>query len=114
MASFSINGGGFVGYKQTSESDKQYSTTINPKFDLAKTIIDYNEYNAFVELMQSNEVYLAVPILNNPASEPLIYTHKFIPISVTNNSIGIWKPNIDKATVAKCTISLPNFKSQAN
>lgn len=114
MASYSINGGGYVGYKQTSEADKQYSTTINPKFDLAKTIIDYNEYNAFVELMQSNEVYLAVPILNNPASDPLIYTHKFIPISVTNNAIGIWKPTIDKATVAKCTISLPNFKSQAN
>ena len=113
MVSYAINGGGFVGYKQTSEGIKQYSTSITPKFDLAKTIIDYNEYNAFVELMQSNEVFLAVPIWQG-VNDPTIYTHKFIPITIENTSVGIWKPANDKATVAKCTITLPNFKSQSN
>jgi hypothetical protein len=114
MASFSINGNGFVAYKQNSEGVKQYSTTVTPTFEVAKSIIDFNEYNAFIEFMQSNEIYLAVPILNNPVSDPLVYTHKYIPIVVNNNSVGVWKPNQDKATVAKCTISLPSFKTQSN
>jgi hypothetical protein len=106
---------GNIGYTQNRLSTKNYSTQVMPTMQLVRQVEDIQEYYSFMEFMQSNEVYIAVPIANsNTSNTSTIYTHNYIPIQIQDTNVSLWKPEQEKATLAICNIILPSYKPQSN
>ena len=111
--SAAIQGGQFcTGYRgYVLSNSKTYDIEVQPTLKLVRQLTDETEHSAYVELLNSNLVYLCVPI---DGSLGVIYGHKFIPVVINTTSNVYWRKHIDKATVIQVSLTLPSYKTHSN
>ena len=111
--SVAIQGGQFcTGYRgYVLSNSKTYDIEVQPTLKLVRQLTDETEHSAYVELLNSNLVYLCVPI---DGSLGVIYGHKFIPVVINTTSNVYWRKHIDKATVIQVSLTLPSYKTHSN